>query len=244
MDKRRLGVNLLLLAVLFYLSVYTSWYIAYSNGFYYPFIYSIYNIEDHVKKSASVHTEDLSSFSNTTAYEHFRLFNGLLNGVEHGGSGLENLKYHTESGSYRFLNNTELAQMQDVSSTIEFYKSLVRLFLLLMAAVCVYMVIGNVEAYQWEIFTRGMSIVFALFIVFVWLVGLHNLIGFLGGIIFHHQSDWFFYNPKSLPMLIMPYPQTFTCFFSIMAVSSLAVWAVYYKLCGWVIRLISRKNFR
>lgn len=235
MQLKRLSANLFLLAVLFYMAVYCAWYVAYSNDFYYPIIYNVSGVDEYVKKNA---TENMP-FAHTSSGEHMRLFHEMLFAVEHGGDGLDRLKYHSDYGQRSFLVGRDLEQMRDVSATIDFYKSLMRLFLLLGAAVCVYMAVAGVEIYEWAIFTRWMSVFFVVFLAVVWLAGLQPVISFCGGLIFSHRSDWFFYDRLSLPMLIMPYPAVFTCFFGIMAVTALAVWALLYRFCGRAVPFIA-----
>lgn len=231
MQFKRLSANLFLLAALFYTALYCSWYVAYSNDFYYPFIYNVYGVDGYIKKTAP----ENMPFAHTSSGEHMRLFHGMLGAVEHGGGGLDRLRYHTENGQRQFLTGADLEQMRDVASTIDFYKSLIRLFLVLAAAVCVYMAVTGIDTYEWAVFTRWMSVFFVMFMAVVWGVGLQPVISFCGGLIFSHRADWFFYDPLSLPMLIMPYPAVFTCFFGIMSVTALAVWALLYRFCGWVV---------
>jgi hypothetical protein len=224
-----------------YASLYSAWYICYSNYFFFPTVYVLDDIQGHVQKYAPLNKKGKKDFAFVTTPHHINIFYKLLKAVENNGDGLEDITYPVGEEQKRFLTDAEVVHLKDVANLLASMRSYMQLNVFLLAVVVFCMVRWKV----WPYYTTGalgaVVLLSALGTAFVWKVGFVKVFYALHTMVFPSDHQWFFYYQESLMSTLLKAPDSFIAFGVLLGVFTLTIFCVYFPLSASVVKkLISR----
>ncbi|TCK59537.1 DUF1461 domain-containing protein [Seleniivibrio woodruffii] len=236
---KKTTANLFLVSILFYFAFLSSWYICYSNDFYYPLVYVSADMAGTIQKRADSQ-QAYKVLAAAGPGQHMGLFRGVLKSVEDGGEGLDKLVLETDGGTYPFLNPAEREKLAGIGVMLDLAKGVFRLMLVLLVLACSYMTVSGVSPYTWRQITRGLSYTFCVLAALFYFLGFDRLYLFFHGSIFGNQSAWFFKNGNGFLSLIAPYPAMYIFISAVFLITLLACWGLYYRVCASVVGYFSK----
>lgn len=200
----------LLLASAVFTALFLAWQALAAMNFLYPLWHRVLHIDDTVRIYGP-QNRNRHGFEDTTAEEHARLFAAIVEAVQHGGRGLEQLEYHDPQGHPidRLLTAPEIVHLRDVAR-------LVRLFHLFGWG-SLLMLIGLALSLQWRPAPRpparrylaGIAVVTVSAAVGLSVLGPTTVFYTLHTWIFPANHPWFFYYQDSLMTTLMQAPVLF-----------------------------------
>ena len=203
--------TMLLLTLL--LSIHLSWLINAQAGYGYSWLYTMYDIENHIEQYAP-HNRFRSGFEFTTASQHKEIFQSIVDSVHNDGRGLEEIVYVSSRSpvSVPVLHQAEIIHLKDVAALIN--------ALHILAAVCavILLLLGvwqrkAIKAQEPAASKQGIAAVFAVLvgvgIVLFMIFGAKQIFYQLHVWIFPDNHQWFFYYQDSLMSTLMKAPDLF-----------------------------------
>ncbi len=240
---KKAAANLLLILSISYFAVISSWYICYSNDFYYPLAYVTADIGGQIQKRAQSDRR-YTIFASADSGQGISLFHNLLKRIENGGEGLGKLTYTDSDGNRRlFLDSAEAESLSGMSDMLNFVKRMYRPFLLLVVLVCAYMVTAKVRTCSWRQTARTLSYVFTAFTAVLYFYGFDKFLNFLHKSIFGVDSEFLFRSGKGLLSLIIPYPSMYVFLWCIFLITALGSLGLLYLVCGTVVNAFIGKKY-
>lgn len=205
----RLRWPLLLISALF-TALFIAWQVLSSVDFLYPFWHDALDIGDTVRVYGP-QNRHRHGFERTTAAEQARLFAAIAHGVEHGGHGLENLRYRDPDGKPidRLLTPPEIVHLRDVSRLIAGFQYLgwtCSLIFISVAASLRFRPAPRPTMKKVLAYAAGMG---AAGTVVLMTFGAKNVFYKLHTWIFPAGHQWFFYYQDSLMTTLMKAPDLF-----------------------------------
>lgn len=236
-------LNLLLLIVILYFSLYSAWYASYSNYFFFPVVYEIEDIHGNVLEYAPKNRKGKKDFAYVASGLHLKLFAEMLKSVEKGGEGLADITYPSGNSEKKlFLTHAEVVHLQDVADLLSFFKSFFRLFLVILTAVAAAMIFGGI----WPFYTRNMLYTLGGFALLMFVLisrfGFVKVFYRLHVMVFPKGHQWFFYYEDSLMSTILKAPDSFADFGVILAVFAVIFFVILYWLVSMLIRSLIRHD--
>jgi hypothetical protein len=238
---KKAAANTLLILSLLYFAILSSWYICYSNDFYYPMAYVSADIGGHIQRKAQSDKE-YETFASAGGGQHVSLFHRLLQSIEQGGKGLDALSFSSGKASHRFLNSAEAESLKDIADVLVLLKKMVRPFFLLAVMVCGWMAAAKVRPYTWRQTARVLSYLFTAFVAVLYFYGFERCAGLISGVVFGTQSELLFSTGTGLLPLLIPYPGVYMFLWATYLVTVLGCLGVLYLMTGAVVKaFIGRK---
>lgn len=239
---KKAAANLLLILSISYFAILSSWYICYSNDFYYPLAYVTADIGGQIQKRAQSDRR-YTIFASADSGQGINLFHHLLKRIENGGEGLDKLTYADGGGTRRvFLDFAEAESLSGMAEMLNLLKRMLRPFFLLVLLVCGYMYAAKVRPYSWRETARSLSYAFTAFTAVLYFYGFDRFLNFLHRTIFGVDSEFLFRSGKGLLSLIIPYPSMYVFLWCVFLITALGSLGLLYLICGTVVNaFIGRK---
>jgi hypothetical protein len=194
-----------------------AWHLLAQINFAYPLGYTLLGLDQHIAQLAPLNRYK-SGFEFTHKQEHWRLFGAITQAVQHGGAGLNEIRYTLPSGQQTpLMHSAELTHLQDVSNVIaRFYQAGI-------AGGLVWAILLAL-AYGLQLpFPSGRTMVLgvgagaiALGLIIV-TMGPTSVFYWLHTQIFPSGHQWFFYYEESLMTTLMKAPDIFAFIAALLA---------------------------
>lgn len=198
--------------VLFTFSLYVSWLILSSYGFFYSTLYDHTELESFIDTFAPQNNFK-PEFSQTDREERIRLFSEVLKSVNHSGKGLEYIQFSSRDGKITtLLREPEVEHLHLVSLLVKRFKQ-VGLLSGLLSVVFILLFKCNsfpVPGLKKVILVYASFMLLALSLV-IYLSPLKVFEG-LHELVFPEGHQWFFYYQDSLMTTLMMAPKLFSYF--------------------------------
>jgi len=113
--------NFLFSSGLFLFAFFLAWQISAYSNFLYSTWYEVLDLEQTILKYAP-ENKYKHGFENTDKKQHVKLFSGIVDAIQHDGSGLEKLRYKDSkvNKSETLLTEAEIVHLQDVANLVNF----------------------------------------------------------------------------------------------------------------------------
>lgn len=236
-------LNLMLLLLVLYFSLFAAWYAAYSNYFFFPLVYRVENIQDNVQRYAPLNTHGKNDFGFVSEADQVRIFTQMLRGVDRGSEGLAEITYPSiTGGTKRFLTRDELLHLQDVAKLLSNIRALARPFIVLLLFVALAMIFARIR----PLYTRYMLLVSALSVGALSLLiksfSFYKIFYWLHTKVFPPGHKWFFYYQDSLMTTMLKAPDSFALFGLILGGFTMVFFVLFYWLGTRLIRKYIRED--
>lgn len=232
----RIILNFLLVFLLLYFAVFSAWYAAYSNYFFFPVVYQMEDIHGHVLKYAPQNRHGRADFVYVAPGIHLKIFADMLKAVENGGEGLNDISYPSEKEDKKFLTDEEIVHLQDVADLIELLKSFWRIVAVLLICAGLAMIFFRVWPYYLSTVLMSAAAVCGALFFTINKYGFKAIFYGLHELVFPPDHRWHFYYQDSLMSTMLKAPDSFADFGGILGVLTLIFFIIFYLLAALFIR--------
>lgn len=191
-------------------SLFLSWVILAKFDFAYPWLYDIYEIEQHVEmygpKNRYRH-----GFENTTTQEHIRLFSAINSSIHNNGSGLSQLNYHNANGSKisSLLRTAEIIHLKDVARLINIFFIVAAIMIFIWLGLTYYFYRSKLQVPSLKQQGLGLMGFSVSILLCVLIIGPVKVFYAIHTWVFPENHQWFFYYQESLMTILMKAPHLF-----------------------------------
>jgi len=202
--------NFLFSSGLFLFAFFLAWQISAYSNFLYSTWYEVLDLEQTILKYAP-DNKYKHGFENTDKKQHVKLFSGIVDAIQHDGSGLEKLRYKDSkvNKSETLLTEAEIVHLQDVANLVNKFKYFGVFGLILAVIIFVLMSNKNIAVSNFSRHLYGGLGSVLLVSIIVFLVGPTKIFYLGHELVFPNNHQWFFYYQESLMSTIMKAPALF-----------------------------------
>ncbi|PLX70269.1 MAG: hypothetical protein C0602_05510 [Denitrovibrio sp.] len=232
----RIALNFLTVILIIYFAVFTAWYAAYSNYFFFPIVYQMEDIHGHVLKYAPQNKHGKEDFAYVSSGLHLRIFSDMLKAVDNEGKGLDEITYPVKGGEKKFLTTEEVVHLQDVSDLISLLKSFWRLVFVLLSAVVLTMIFGGIWPYFLSTIFWALAAAGAFMAAVIYGFGFTKIFYKMHELVFPEGHRWHFYYQYSLMSTILKAPDSFADFGIILGLFTVIAFIIFYWILSKFVR--------
>lgn len=194
----------------FIVSLPATWWIQAKFDFFYPTLYELVGIDDHIQRYAPINLKLKTGFELTLNEERFELFHGIVESIHNHGDGLKALSYNNQftQTTTPLLTEAEVIHLQDVANLLDTLKPVVVVLFIL------WLLLMALQFKRRQVFP-SMQFVLLSFLVILALSGLvlsfgpEKVFNQLHEWVFPDEHQWFFYYEESLMSTMMKAPYLF-----------------------------------
>ena len=185
-----------------------AWHSLAVIDFGYSKAYSWISIQEHIHRYAPIN-QYRKHFETTSKEEHLRLFSEIVDSIQHGGEGLENIRYSYNEKSITLLHQAEVIHLKDVANLIDTLYPIGVLMILI--SLLLLIVIRQLKLPPPSILQAisGVGVLLTILTLTLIVVGPTELFYWLHTQIFPEGHQWFFYYQESLMTTLMKAPDLF-----------------------------------
>lgn len=200
----------LLLASALIAALFLAWELLVAMNFSYPLWYQALHIDETIRVYGP-QNRNRHGFENTTATEHARLFAAIVDAVEDGGRGLEQLEYRDAQGRPlgRLLTTPEIVHLKDVARLVHLFHLLGWTALLSFIAIALSLQrrpAAHAPVRKYLAYTAAIAVIAASVLA---ILGPKTVFYTLHTWVFPAGHQWFFYYQDSLMTTLMQAPVLF-----------------------------------
>lgn len=208
---QRVSLNLIFLLSLIVVSFNIAWHLSSVADYFYKPLYSALNIQAHIKKYAPENIEiHFRSFADTRPKQHYRLFGEIIDSINHGGMGLEEISFNVMNSDnfIRLLTSAEVRHLEDIAKLVAVFNwtAIVSALLVAFCLWCLYKSKRTLFAYKSTLMSLAATVI--VLATSVLLIDPKILFYYLHQLIFF-ENQWFFYYEESLMVTLMKAPDIF-----------------------------------
>ncbi|MFK7815907.1 MAG: DUF1461 domain-containing protein [Gammaproteobacteria bacterium] len=187
-----------------------AWQISANSNFMYSTWYGMLDLDQAIMKYAP-NNKYKSGFENAGKQQHIGLFSGIVNAIQHGGDGLEQLRYIDlkNNKTQTLLTNAEVVHLQDVANLVNKFKYIGILGFAVAMIIFVFMCAKNITISKFKRHLYGGVGMVLLLSVAVFVVGPTKIFYLGHELVFPNNHQWFFYYEESLMSTMMKAPALF-----------------------------------
>ena len=237
----RLLADIVLVVSALFLSLYLAWQALSACNFFYPLLHDLIGIDRTIAEYGPKNRYR-KSFEQTTPEQRAKLFRDIVHAINHGGEGLESIRYFDARGRELglLLREPEIVHLRDVARLLTRLQWLAAGSGVLFAAALAFLRLRRLDIPSPGRILLYLLALLAVATLFITLSGAKELFYQWHRLVFPPGHQWFFYYEESLMTMLMKAPDLFAWLAALLVLFA----AAFLYLILWLVQFWLRRHAR